>query len=442
MLPVRRSVLALCLALTSLPHAAEAAFETWRFPGPPVPFRLADVTFSRTDRREAVNAAVRDMVLRQLRDSGVFRDKATAGVTVDLREVESASTVDPDGVGIGRAAILYRVTDPAGRVLFNDRIATSARVTVRDSLPLRQSTQRAARYRAFSTNLDAFAHLLWAEVKADHAAADRPLVADVALDSPLETPARTADFAARLKTTLDILLPGPAQAKQPVLSLRVAALSFRETSPAWSEAAQAEVEMSLTLVLPGGAGVWNDTVKGRGEANRHTALLAGISPVDAAIAAAAQAAMARVVPALRAAAAEATALHSTAQNHKLPFRLNAIDGAPSPALARLREWNSDGAPLATVWSAGGKPITIRLEALATQIRQTKAGQGSADVAATYLVSEADGRPLLSTRQEAQAPFAAADTAPGTPPGEDAMRVALCATWAGMLDSIVAWNAHP
>ncbi|MGE4529474.1 MAG: hypothetical protein AB7D00_14000, partial [Rhodospirillaceae bacterium] len=384
-----------------------------------------------------------DMALRQLRDSGVFRDKAAAGVTVELREVESTSTVDPDGVGVGHAAILYRVTDPAGRVLFNDRIATAARVTVRDSLPLRQSTQRAARYRAFSANLDSFTHQLWVEVGANrHAAADRPVVAEVALDHPLETPERTADFAARLKAALDMLLPGPAQARQPPLSLRVTALSFRETSPAWTEAARAEVEMSLELVLPGGAAVWRDTVKGRGEADRHTALLAGISPVDAAIAAAAQTALARAVPALRSAAAEAAALHSTAQSRKLPFRLSAIDGEPSPALAHLREWNSDGAPLATVWSASGKPITIRLETLATQIRQTKKGEGSADVSATYLVSEVDGRPLLSTRQEAQAPFAAADTPPGSPPGEHALRVALCATWAGMLDSIVAWNARP
>ncbi|MGE4527280.1 MAG: hypothetical protein AB7D00_02835, partial [Rhodospirillaceae bacterium] len=133
MFPVRRSVSALCLALAFLPHAAEAAFETWRFPGPPVPFRLADVTFFRADRREAVNAAIRDMALRQLRDSGVFRDKAAAGVTVELREVESTSTVDPDGVGVVHAAILDRVTDPAGRVLFNDRLATAARVTGRDS---------------------------------------------------------------------------------------------------------------------------------------------------------------------------------------------------------------------------------------------------------------------------------------------------------------------
>lgn len=443
MLPVRRSVLALCLALVSLPHAAQAAFETWRFPGPPMPFRLDDVTFSRDDRREAVNASVRDMVLRQLRDSGVFRDKAAAGVTVDLREVESTATVDPEGVGIGHAAILYLVTDPAGRVLFNDRIATTARVTVRESLPLRQSTQRAARYRAFAANIDSFSRQLWAAAAQERrSATDRPMIAEVALDSPLETPERTADFIARLKTTLDMLLPGPAQAKQPALSLRVTALSFRETSPTWSEATRAEVEMSLALVLPGGTAVWRDTVKGRGEADRHTALLSGISPVDSAIAVAAQTAMARIAPALRAAAAEAAALHTTAESHRLPFRLNAIDGTPSPALVRLREWNSAGAPLATVWSAAGKPITIRLESLATQINQTKSGQGSADVSATYIVSEADGRPLLSTRQEAHAAFAAADAPPGSPPGEHAARVALCATWAGMLDSIVAWHAHP
>jgi len=439
MSPLRRIVPALCLTLALLPRAAEAAFETWRFPAPPAPFRLAGVTFSRDDRREAVNAAVRDMVLRQLRESGVFRDGAIAGITVDLREVESTATVDPDGVGIGHAAILYRVTDPSGRVLFNDRIATTARVGVRESLPLRQSTQRAARYRAFSMNLDTFARRLWADITPG-GAPSVPLISEVKLDHPLETPERTADFAARLQATLDLLLPDREQ--PPPLALHVTALSFHETSPAWAESATAEVSMDLALTLSDGTVVWHDDVKARGSAERHSALLAGISPVDAAIAAATQTALARVAPAVRAAAAEASALHSTITGRKLPFRLNAIDGDPSPALARLRAWNGTGAPLASVWTPTGKAIVVRLESLDAKIRQTHAGHGTADVAITYVVSEDGGKPLLSTRQEAQAPFADGDTPPGSPPGQQALRVALCATWSGMLDSLRAWDAHP
>ena len=377
------------------------------------------------------------MARRQLLASGLFHGGAASGVTVDLRGVESAAAVDSDGTGIGRAAILYRVADAQGRVLFNDRIESEARVTVRESLPMQQSTLRAARYRAFTRNLDLFARRFWQSVAVraeDDAAAAR--IGTVVLDRELETPERTADFAARLLADLEILTPAKS-ADAPPLTLRVVAASFRETSPPGAETVAAETRLTLAAEAPGGVRVWSGEATDKATIDRKQALLSGLSPIDAALAAAGQSGLKRIAPDLAMALEEYGRLHTTAER-RLPFRLDGIDAPPNvgdgAAIARLRLWNATGQPLAVVWADDGAPLRIRVDALSTRLKKTGQKAGIAEVSATYSVFDGAGRPLPTTRQDASARFAAAVSG-GVEPGARAARVALGDSWNGLLGQI-------
>lgn len=437
--PFRKLRVLACLIVgLASPATAHAAFETWHFPGPALPFRLNDVAFSREDRRDAVVEAVRDMARRQLLASGLFHAGAASGVTVELRGIDSSAVVDADGTGIGRAAILYRVGDSQGRVLFNDRIESEARVTVRESLPMQQSTLRAARYRAFTNNLDLFARRFWrtVAVRADDAIA--PRIGQVVLDRDLETPERTADFAARLLADLDILAPIPVKGGDaPSLTLRVTAASFRETSPPGAETVAAETKLTLAAETASGARIWSGEATGKAAIDRKQALLSGLSPVDAALAAAGQSGLKRIAPDLAMALEEYGRLETMAER-RLPFRLDGIDALPNAgdgaAIARLRLWNATGQPLAVVWADDGTPLRIRIDSLSTHLRKTGNKEGIAEISATYSVFDGDGRPLLTSRQNASARFSAAGSG-GIEPGARASRVALGDSWNGLLGQI-------
>ncbi len=440
--PSRAALILMAAICASAP--ANAAFETWLFPGAALPFRLEDVTFSRDDRREAVVETIRDMARRQLQASGLFRNGAAEHVIIDLRDVETAATVTPDGEGIGRASILYRVRNTQGRVLFNDRITTESRVTVRESIPLQQSTQRAARYRAFTLNLDAFGRQFWRIATTFDALPDAR-IDRIVLDRSLETPERTADFAERIRAALEIQAPMSRAATAEPLELRVTAVSFRETTPPMAETVGGEARLSLTAYDANGGIVWQSDVAGTARIDRRTALLSGLSPIDAALATATQSAVQRTAPELGAAVAENKRLRAVAARHHRPFRLEGIDAGATPgdggALARLRAWNRPGQPLASSWNATGTPSRLRIDSPSMHLKKTAPGKGIAETSAAYSATDSEGRVLLMTRQKTQAPFSTADARlRGTSPGEWALRVGLRDSWNGLLDEIAILGA--
>lgn len=416
--------------------AAHAAFDTWRFPGPPLPLRLEKVNFARADRRDAVVEAIRAMADTQLRESGLFRAEAMEALTVELRDVESAASTTPDGIGLGRAAILYRVTDSTGRVVFNDRIVASARVTVADSVELRQSTVRAARYRAFVRNLETFALRL---SRALTPAVEAALRLDgVALARPLETPERTADYADLARAALDALLPTGDAA--PPFDLTIESLSLAAIAAPTPEHVAAEVRLGLALATPGGAPLWRGTAEAKAAVPRDRALAAGLAPLDTAIAEATQAALRNLAPEIAIAAAETASMAAAAGDRRLPFHLAALEAAPEHGdlLARLRRWNAPGQPLAAIWAAGGAPVSVRADAAEIHLAKTGAGAGVARVTVAWTVTDAEGRTVLATRTETETPFSAADARErGRDPGDWAVRVGLRDAWLRMVDALAA-----
>lgn len=441
---MRAPVIAFALALASAAPPAEAAFDTWSFAGPPLPYKLDDVTYARADRRDAVVAAVRGMAAEQLRDSGVFRANAPHGVRVELREVTSTARVDTDGSGIGRAEILYRVVDETGEVLFNDRIVATARVGVAESVGLQQSTERAARYRAFVRNLETFAIRLWQG--RTPAVEGGARIEAIGLSHDLETPERTADFSNRLRTALDVLVPQARTPTATALVLKVESLDFRSVAAADPDRAAAAVKLGLVLARADDTPVWRETAAATAEAPRRRALAAGLLPIDTALANATQAALARVAPEIAGAMAEAADLDAIATAHRLPYSLADIAAGPTLAapdvLQRLRRWNQGGAPLTRAWTAGAPPLTVRLDAAAVRLRKTGRDAGVTEVGATYTVLDADGAEILSRAYTTRSEFSAAD-APGrgATNGEWAVRVGLRENWAALLDDIAALPAR-
>ncbi|SBW12785.1 exported hypothetical protein [uncultured Alphaproteobacteria bacterium] len=433
--------LALAAALGLAP-AAEAAFDTWRFPGAPLPLRLSGVDFERADRRDAVVEAIRAMAAAQLRESGLFRADAAKGLTVDLRDVESTASAQTDGVGVGRAAILYRVTDDAGRVVFNDRIVATARVTVADAVELRQSTVRAARYRAFVRNLEVFALRLYRTLSP---APDAPLsLAEVRLAQPLETPERTADYARRIRAALDAQIPTGDAA--PPFDLAVESLTFAALPAPGPEQAAAEVSLGIALARPGGAPVWRGRATARAAAARDRALGSGLSPLDTAIADATQVALRDLAPEIAAAATETAAMAETVGDRRLPFRLDRLEAAPGlddhGLLARLRRWNLEGQPLASVWNAEGAPLAVRIDAAEVRLRKTAPGEGVAEVTVAWVATDAEGRTVLDLRTATTTPFSAADARlRGRDAGDWAVRVGLRDAWIALLDGLAALPAR-
>lgn len=432
-----KSALVLAAALAATP--ADAAFDTWTFAGPPLPFKLDGVTYARPDRRDAVVDAIRALAAEQLQQSGVFRAAAPHGVTVELRDVRSTATVDSAGAGIGRTDILYRVTDDQGEVLFNDRISTSARVGAVESVGLQQSSERAARYRAFARNLETFAIRLW---QGKTPAGNGARIDAIALAHPLETPERTADFTNRLRIAADVLLPQSRDPAAESLVLRVEALDFRSLATAAPDSSAAEVTLGLALVRPDGTAIWRDRASATAEVGRGRALAAGLLPLDTALADATQLALRKAAPGIVAAMAETADLDAAAGDRRLPYRLADIVAGPKLAdrdvLQRLRGWNQGSQPLARVWTAGAPPITIRLDAAAAQVRKPAGAAGVAEIAATYTVLDAGGRVLLTESHTTRAPFAVEDDgAPGVGAGDRALRVGLRENWAALLDAIAA-----
>lgn len=434
---MRFALLAFAAALGLAP-AAEAAFDTWRFPGAALPLRLDGVAFERADRRDAVVEAIRLMTAAQLRESGLFRADAANGLRVDLRDVESVATTQPDGTGIGTASILYRVTDRAGNVVFNDRIATDARVTVPDAVELQQSTVRAARYRAFTRNLEVFSLRLYRTLSP---AADAPMrIAEVRLAHPLETPERTSGYAKRLRAALDAQIPTNEAA--PPLDVAVESLSFAALPAPSPEQAAAEVRLGLALALPGGAPVWRGEASARATVPRDRALGSGLSPLDTAIADATQAALRGLAPEIAAAAVETAAMAGAAGNRHLPFRLDRLESAPGLAdhdiLARLRRWNLAGQPLAAIWDEHGAPLGVRIDAAEVRVAKTGPGAGVAEVTIAWVATDAEGRTLLSLRSSTKTPFSDSDArSRGRDPGDWAVRVGLRDAWLALIDGLAA-----
>lgn len=436
---MRIPALVLALALLGAAAPADAAFDTWTFPGAPLPFKLDDVGYARADRRDAVIEAVRGMALEQLRESGVFRANAPHGVRVDLRDVTSTANVEADGSGTGRAEILYRVTSDTGAVLFNDRVVASARVGVAESVGLQQSTDRAARYRAFVRNLETFALRFWQTQMPTASAGAR--IDAIALSNGLETPERTADFTNRVRTAVDVLLP---QARPPAatpLVLKIESLDFSALAPA-ADRVSATVKLGLVVTRPNGTPIWRDATSATAEAPRRRALAAGVLPIDAALADATQAALAKVAPEIAAAMAEAADLDAIAVAHRLPYSLADIVAGPKldapDVLQRLRRWNQADAPLSRAWSAGAPPLTVRLDAAAVRVRKTGQGEGVTEVTATYTVFDAGHAELLTRSYTTRSEFSAADApARGATGGEWAVRVGLRDNWAALLDALAA-----
>jgi len=428
-------------ALAALPVSAEAAFDTWRFPGAPLPFKLDGVDFERADRRDAVVEAIRAMAASQLKESGLFRADATETVRVDLRDVETTATVARDGTGLGRAAILYRVTDAGGTVLFNDRIVAETQVTVPDSVELRQSTARAARYRAFTRNLELFT-LRFARTVAP--APDAPLrLAGVSLAHPLETPERTADFAALVKDTLDAQIPTAADA--PAFALAVEGLSLAAAAPPLPEQSAAEVRLDLALAAPTGAVVWRGHASARAATSRDRALRSGLSPTDTAIAEATQGVLRSLAPEIAAAAFETGAFLALAEGRRLPYALVRLDAAPGFAdhglLPRLRRWNLEGQPLAAIWTADGPPLAVRVADAAVKLIKTGKGEGVAEVRVAWEALRADGSVALARDETTRTPFSAADARlHGLDAGDWAVRVGLRDNWIGLIDALAALPA--
>ncbi len=423
-------------AVLGLAANADAAFDTWRFPGPPLPLKLDDVRFARADRRDAVVEAVRTMAAAHLRDGGLFRADAAEGLVVELRDVESVAAAAPDGTGTGRAAILYRVADRNGRVVFNDRIVASARVTVADAVELRQSTVRAARYRAFARNLETFSLRLHRSLAPAPEAALR--LDAVRLARPLETAERTADFADRVRAALDVQLPTDAAA--PPFDIAIESLSLAALPVPSADHAAAEVRLGVALALPGGAPVWRGNAEARAEAERDRALEVGLAPLDTAIADATQAALRTLAPEIVAAARETSAMAAAAGDRRLPFRLERLEAAAATGdlLSRLRRWNQEGQPLAAVWSAEGAPLAVRIESAEVRLVKTGPGAGVAEVAVAWTATDAAGHAVLATRTAAKTPFSTADARlHGRDPGDWAVRVGLRDAWIGLIDALAA-----
>ena len=442
MRPLAFSFLA-ALACCSAAAPAQAAFDTWTFPGPPLPLKLEDVAYARPDRRDAVVEAIRELAAEQLRASGVFRANAPHGVRVELREVKSTARVDTDGAGLGRTDILYRVVDDRGRVLFNDRISTAARVGVAESVGLQQSTERAARYRAFVRNLETFALRLWQGVMPSDG--DGARIDAIALAHPLETQERTADFTNRIRSALDVLVPRGSDSKATGLVLAVEGLDFRALA-APADRTAAEVKLALILARADGTPVWQGSAQAKAEISRSHALAAGLLPIDTALADATQAALAKVAPEIGAAMAEAADLDAIAAVRTLPYRLADIVAGPNLAapdlLQRLRRWNQGNQPLTRVWQEGKPPLTIRLDAARAQLRKTGRDEGVAEIAATYTVLDAKGTALLSETLTTRTAFAADDARlRGVSTGDWAVRVGLRKNWAALLDAIATLPAR-
>lgn len=364
---------------------ARADFECLHRIGDPLPYRLAGVEFVRPDRREAAVAAVRGMAARWLEESGLFDPEAGSALTVELREVDTRAVVRNDGTGLGMAAILYRVEDGGGRVLFNDRIETRALVRIEDALRLEQSSGRAARYRAFARNLAVFSGRL------ARAAGRGGASPAVTMSRNLETPARTGDFLDRAAAAL-----GAAGVAGTV---RITALDLRETSAPGAPTAAARVRAVLEAEAKG-VPYWRGEIEGLGQATRETALFWGIDPAEAAIADALVRAARAAAPGMRNATGDARVL--AARAFRLPRALAGIAAEPGTAAAAtdaagvLTAMNRPGMPLARLWT-GGEAVRVGL----SEVRE-RVADGNVRVSAMFTVTDAEGEPRFSARGEGTA----------------------------------------
>jgi len=413
-------------------QTAYADFEALTYGAEPLPYALADVKFTRTDRREVVLNTIRTMSEALMRHSKAFRDKAPSSVTVELLDIQSSSIVQPDGDGVGRYSILYRVTTQDQRVIFNDRIQTVAKVPLKDAVNLKQSSARASRYRAFSQNIQ---HFLWALGK--------PQAEPVVKMRPMETPERTKDFQALASKTIASLTPIPTPDD---LSYTISTLNIRQIPSKAPDIINMQVETKIALTDKDNKTIWAGQGTGKATTSEAIALQNGINPVDASIAAATQNALRQAMHTV----SSSLYVYSRDQDLKrsvhVPFSLSKLsakthetqDHIDRRALKNLQIWSSSTAsssPITTVWQMDAPEIQINVQNLTTEIlapKKTKQNDAKAIVRASYEVMDSRGNVMMITQRVSSEPIKAGATHDQT---DWALRVALLENWTGFLKQL-------
>jgi hypothetical protein len=110
--------------------------------------------------------------------------------------------------------------------------------------------------------------------------------------------------------------------------------------------------------------VWSGEATGKATIDRKQALLSGLSPIDAALAAAGQSGLKRIAPDLAMALEEYGRLHATAER-RLPFRLDGID---RPAECRGRRGDRPPAAVERHRAAARRRLGGRRRAVANPRR--------------------------------------------------------------------------
>jgi len=418
---------------------AHADFETLTYGAEPLPYALAEVKFTRADRREAVLNTIRTMSEALMRHSKAFRNKAPSSVTIELLDIQSSSIVQPDGDGVGRYSILYRVTTQDERVIFNDRIQTTAKVALKDAVNLKQSSARASRYRAFSQNIQ---HFLWALGK--------PQTQPVVKMRPMETPERTKDFQALAAKTIASLtsIPTPGD-----LTYKISTLNIRQIPSKAPDVINMQVETEIALTDRDNRTIWTGLGTGKATTSEAIALQNGINPVDASIAAATQKALRQAMRTV----SSSLYVYSRDQDLKrsvhVPFSLTELAAKPRKAgghidrraLKNLKIWSSSTAsssPVTTIWQEGAPEIQINVQNLTTEIqtqKKTKQNDAEAIVRASYEIMDSHGNIMMITQRVSSEPIKSGATNDET---DWALRVALLENWTGFLKQLQTLAPSP
>jgi len=416
---------------------ANAAFETWVFPTAPLPYALKDVTFHREDKRKEVSTAIRKLVKDNLNRSGLFRPSAKSQITVELLQVSSNAVVDRDGAALGRTEILYRVKDENNKVLLNDRIRTEAVVSVKDSIPLRQSTKRAARYRSFSKNLEAFTVSLWRSQITTGTPKKHAL--NITLGHDLETPERTKDFVARAQKALAITAPGLRASDA---SLNISSLNIHQNPSPDTDTFSANIQMSLALVTEKKQVLWSGKTSANGKASTLASLSNGLNPMDTAIANALQTALRSMSDKISSASLQYAEETAVAIHYTLPYHIIDVSlgkGAKQRAyLTTLKHWTQGQSPLSGIWDSKGKGLKIQLENIKTKIKADNKTSGTANFTVTFVVTDEHGETLMMTRRSAETPFHSQNQRRATRHDKDqALHAGFLQTWGGLLKQIAS-----
>ncbi len=437
-----RSTLRMCcifglsgIALLGTQPYAKAAFETWLYPAPPLPYSCDTVTFERSDRRDEVVSAVRSLMEKHLSDSGACTPTAPSALNIVVSKLDTTATVAPDGSGQAKADILYRVTDSNGRVLLNDRIHTTASVTIEESLRLQQSSKRAARYRAFTANLSKMLIYVGMAVNAPGSTPTSYRLPKVVLKHPLETKHRTSGLAERFAETA-ALLQAPEFPMTGYYSIN--SLSLKQARGALRDQSDIRMRLGYTLYSDAGVPIASATANAKAEIEKQPALTRGLSPLDAATAKAIQTAVRETAPDLLAHYRVFTQQTQLSQGIHIPYTMKGLKSVGASVdqglLAHLRNWTQADTPFAKTWD-GGTPLTIRVDSIQTKLTPASHG-GRVSIVGTYSILSDDGSPLLITRQTGTAEF---DKHPTRQQTQDAVsharQIALMKSWAGLLQQL-------